>query len=308
MYKKAQKSNRKLRMAIAGIAGTGKTYTALRLASELGSRVALLDTERSSAEVYSDRFNFDVAQLDTHHPQNYVDAIKAAQDYDVLIVDSLSHAWMGRDGALDLVGKQGKSFNAWGKVTPLHNLLLDTLLSYPGHLIATMRMKQAYEQEKDAKGKISVAKIGLATQQRDGIDYEFDLFGVMDVMNNITIEKSRCPELSGMVFSRPGEELASIIKTWLYSGVTPEAAPEAAPEVTPEVKPEVNGSIDALTGEAMEKLSQLFSGKELLIHKFLVMRGQIKDGETWQSISQNYANSILDKPQVFLSTAVALSR
>jgi len=295
-------------MAIAGIAGTGKTYTALRLASELGSRVALLDTERSSAEVYSDRFNFDVAQLDTHHPQNYVDAIKAAQDYDVLIVDSLSHAWMGRDGALDLVGKQGKSFNAWGKVTPLHNLLLDTLLSYPGHLIATMRMKQAYEQEKDAKGKISVAKIGLATQQRDGIDYEFDLFGVMDVMNNITIEKSRCPELSGMVFSRPGEELASIIKTWLYSGVTPEAAPEAAPEVTPEVKPEVNGSIDALTGEAMEKLSQLFSGKELLIHKFLVMRGQIKDGETWQSISQNYANSILDKPQVFLSTAVALSR
>jgi hypothetical protein len=302
MYKKAQRSNRKLRMAIAGIAGSGKTYTALRLASELGSRVALLDTERSSAEVYSDKFNFDVAQLDTHHPQNYVDAIKAAEaDYDVLIVDSLSHAWMGRDGALDLVGKQGKSFNAWGKVTPLHNLLLDTLLSYPGHLIATMRMKQAYEQEKDAKGKISVAKIGLATQQRDGIDYEFDLFGVMDVMNNITIEKSRCPELSGMVFSRPGEELASIIKTWLYS--------EAAPEAAPEVKPEVNGNIDAaLTASAKEKLSQLFSGKELLIHKFLVMRGQIKDGETWQSISQNYADSILDKPEVFLSTAVALSR
>lgn len=289
-------------MAIAGIAGSGKTYTALRLASELGSRVALLDTERSSAEVYSDKFNFDVAQLDTHHPQNYVDAIKAAEaDYDVLIVDSLSHAWIGRDGALDLVGKQGKSFNAWGKVTPLHNLLLDTLLSYPGHLIATMRMKQAYEQEKDAKGKISVAKIGLATQQRDGIDYEFDLFGVMDVMNNITIEKSRCPELSGMVFSRPGEELASIIKTWLYS--------EAAPEAAPEVKPEVNGNIDAaLTASAKEKLSQLFSGKELLIHKFLVMRGQIKDGETWQSISQNYADSILDKPEVFLSTAVALSR
>jgi hypothetical protein len=302
MYKKAQRSNRKLRMAIAGIAGSGKTYTALRLASELGSRVALLDTERSSAEVYSDKFNFDVAQLDTHHPQNYVDAIKAAEaDYDVLIVDSLSHAWIGRDGALDLVGKQGKSFNAWGKVTPLHNLLLDTLLSYPGHLIATMRMKQAYEQEKDAKGKISVAKIGLATQQRDGIDYEFDLFGVMDVMNNITIEKSRCPELSGMVFSRPGEELASIIKTWLYS--------EAAPEAAPEVKPEVNGNIDAaLTASAKEKLSQLFSGKELLIHKFLVMRGQIKDGETWQSISQNYADSILDKPEVFLSTAVALSR
>lgn len=290
-------------MAIAGIAGSGKTYTALRLASELGNRVALLDTERSSAEVYSDRFDFDVAQLETHHPQNYVDAIKAAQDYDVLIVDSLSHAWMGRDGALDLVGKQGKSFNAWGKVTPLQNLLLDTLLSYPGHIIATMRMKQAYEQEKDAKGKISVAKIGLATQQRDGIDYEFDLFGVMDVMNNMTIEKSRCPELSGMVFARPGEELAEMIKSWLSSA---EAAPEAAPEVKLETNG--NGPSAVLTGEAMEKLSQLFSGKELMIHKFLVMRGQIKDGETWQSISQNYANSILDKPQVFLSTAVALSK
>lgn len=296
-------------MAIAGIAGSGKTYTALRLAHQLGKSVALLDTERSSAEIYSNKFDFDVAQLETHHPQSYVDAIKAASDYDVLIVDSLSHAWMGRDGALDLVGKQGKSFNAWGKVTPLHNLLLDTLMTHPGHLIATMRMKQAYEQEKDDKGKVSVAKIGLATQQRDGIDYEFDLFGVMDTMNNITIEKSRCPELSGMVFARPGEELASMIKDWLSSDEADTPPASEKPEPKPEPKPESNGALeDALTKEAKDKLSQLFSGKELLIHKFLVMRGQIKDGETWQSISQSYADSILDKPQVFLSTAVALSK
>ena len=153
MYKKAQRSNRKLRMAIAGIAGSGKTYTALRLASELGNRVALLDTERSSAEVYSDRFDFDVAQLETHHPQNYVDAIKAAQDYDVLIVDSLSHAWMGRDGALDLVGKQGKSFNAWA-----HSLLPSPNLAF---LIPFIAGNTFLAVESAIPGRLSITFISI---------------------------------------------------------------------------------------------------------------------------------------------------
>jgi hypothetical protein len=316
MFKKAKRSNRNLRMAIVGVSGGGKTYTALKLASYLGSSTALIDTERSSAEIYSAEFEFDVAQLDNFHPQNYIDAINKAADggYEVLIIDSLSHAWMGKDGALDLVNKHGKSFNAWGKVTPLQDKLLDTMLGYPGHIITTMRQKQAYSQEKDAKGKISVAKVGLATVQRDGIDFEFDVFGSMDTMNNMTIEKTRCPALTGQMYARPGEELAKELLGWLESGEPvepvkfeqPEALPEPKPKAKAKAKPEANGQSSASLDEAIRnKLSELFVGKEIVVQKFMVMRGQIKDGETWQSITPSYANSILDKPDVFISTAIS---
>lgn len=304
MFKKAKRASRKLRMAIAGIAGSGKTYTALSLANRLGKKVALLDTERSSAEIYSTLFEFDVAQLSSHHPQKYVDAINEAAKakYDVMIIDSLSHAWMGREGALDLVSKQGKTFNAWGKVTPLQDKLLDTIMTFPGHVIATMRMKQAYEQAKDDKGKITVAKIGLATQQREGIDYEFDLFGVMDALNNLTVEKSRCPALAGKLFAQPGEELAGIILQWLKSGEEDEVV--FAPAATSNAATS-NGTLE---GELREKVSAVVKGNEELVHKFLQMKGQIKGDQTWQNMTKDYALRITDKPKEFLSCVAAVSK
>ena len=74
-------------------------------------------------------------ELESFHPQRYIEAIAEAQaaGYDVLIIDSLSHAWMGKDGALELVDKaakrnpSGNSFAAWRDVTPLHNLLVDAM-------------------------------------------------------------------------------------------------------------------------------------------------------------------------------------
>ena len=312
MFKKAKRSNRNLRMAIAGVSGGGKTYTALKLASYLGNSTALIDTERSSAEIYSAEYEFDVAQLDNHHPQNYIDAIKKAAEggYDTLIIDSLSHAWVGKDGALDLVSKHGKSFNAWGKVTPLQDKLLDTMLGYPGHVISTMRQKQSYAQEKDDKGKISVSKVGLATVQRDGIDFEFDVFGSMDTMNNMTIEKSRCPALAGQMFARPGEELAKELLLWLETGepVAPVKFdnPEPVPIPTLPSESNSNGKAAPSLDEAIRnKLSKLFKGEEVAVQKFLIMRGQIKDGETWQAIQPSDANEILERPEVFISTAIA---
>lgn len=304
MFKKAERSNRKLRMALAGVSGGGKTYTALKLASYLGGSTALLDTERSSAEIYSTEFNFDVAQLTNHHPQKYVEAINQAAEnnYDTLIIDSLSHAWIGKDGALELVSKHGKSFNAWGKVTPLLDKLTDTLLGYPGHVIATMRQKQSYSQEKDDRGKITVAKVGLATQQRDGIDFEFDVFGSMDTMNTMTIEKSRCPELAGQMFAMPGQELAKILIGWL-DGNPSEPVKFEKPKEAP--KEEVKKNVTKLTEDQAGKLSKLFTGNEENVEKFLLMRGRIKKGENWEMMNPpSYADQILEKPDAFIATVI----
>lgn len=227
-FKRAVKTQSRLRLALAGPAGSGKTYSALNVGSVLanGQPLAVVDTERGSASKYSDLFDFDVLELDTFHPQNYIDAIEAAASggYAVLVIDSLSHAWMGKDGALELVDRaakrsqSGNSFAAWRDVTPLHNQLVDAMLRANLHLIVTMRSKQEYVQEKDQNGKTSVRKIGLAPVQRDGLEYEFDVFGDLDTNNNLIIGKTRCPELTGALIPKPGEPLARTLLAWLGQG------------------------------------------------------------------------------------------
>jgi len=60
MFKKAVRSQAKLKLALTGPSGSGKTYSALQLAKGLGGKVAVLDTENGSASLYSDSFEFDV--------------------------------------------------------------------------------------------------------------------------------------------------------------------------------------------------------------------------------------------------------
>ena len=235
-FRRATKQQAKLRMALIGPSGSGKTYTALRIASHLGTRVAVIDTERGSASKYADKFSFDVLELDSFHPQQYIDGIKAAEaeGYDVLIIDSLSHAWAGKDGALELVDKaakrmqSGNTFAAWRDVTPLHNALVDAMLQSRLHLIVTMRAKTEYVVEKDERtGKTVPRKVGLAPIQRDGLEYEFDVVADMDLDNNMIVSKSRCEALTGAVIAKPGEDVANILRAWLSDGAPAAEAPRA---------------------------------------------------------------------------------
>ena len=222
MFKKATKSQTRLRLAITGVAGAGKTYTALTIGKHLGQRIALIDTERGSASKYSgDVADFDVLELEQFPPREYVKAIKAAEGegYDVLIIDSLSHAWAGKGGALEMVDeiaarmKNPNNFAAWKDVTPEQHMLIEAILQSRMHVIATMRSKMAYTQE----GK-QVHKLGMAPIQRDGVEYEFDVIGEMDLEHKMLITKSRCAALDKKVFRYPGEDIAIELKKWLTDG------------------------------------------------------------------------------------------
>lgn len=227
-FQKAVKAQEKLRLALDGPPGGGKTYTSLVVGAELaakgGGRVALIDSERSSARKYASMFDFDHLTLPDNDPRTYIEAIKAAAaaGYAVLIIDSLSHAWEGTLDMKDAVQKRSKSndgFGAWRTVTPVHNDLVDVMLRFPGHVIATMRTKMEYLIEKnESTGKSSVSKVGLKPVQRDGVDYEFDVVGDMDQENTLTITKSRCFELAGAVIRRPTKELADMLWDWLQDG------------------------------------------------------------------------------------------
>jgi len=211
MFKKATKKGQSARMALFGPAGSGKTYTSLLIARGLvgpGGRVAVIDTERGSASKYSDVDNFDVCELSTFAPEEYVEALRGAAEagYGVVVIDSLSHAWEGEGGILDQVDKRGGRFDAWKEMTPQTRALIDMILTYPGHVIVTMRSKTEYVVEKNERGKSEPRKIGLAPRFKDGMEYEFDIVGEMDDANVMRITKSRCVALSGKSISRPGKD------------------------------------------------------------------------------------------------------
>jgi len=257
-FKKAVKEQGKLRLALCGLAGSGKTYTALAIATTIGAlmraaghgagRVAVIDSERGSAQLYADKFEFDVDELDTFSPLTYVDRIHEAESagYDIIVLDSISHAWMGRGGALEqrdiAAARAGNGFTAWSQVTPKHNALVDAMMSSRAHVIATMRVKMEHAQVVNAAGKTEIQKLGLAAVQRDGMEYEFTLVGDLDHNHSLKISKTRVHGMDiGDMFDRPGEAFTKRIYSWLMSGAAREPRPAPRPEPA-ETEPPIEAS------------------------------------------------------------------
>lgn len=239
MFKKAIKQEAKLRLAIAGPSGSGKTYTALAIASNLGKKIALVDTEHGSASKYADLFSFDVLEMKPPFaPDRFITSIQEAQamGYDVIILDSLTHAWQGTGGLLDMVDQiaarssSKNTFAAWKEGTPIYNRLIDSIIQSEIHIIATMRSKQDYAMSKDDQGKTKVEKLGLAPIQREGFEYEFDVVLNIDIDNTAIVSKTRCPALTGGVYKKPGKEIAEILVNWL-TGLPRQD--KAEPSITP---------------------------------------------------------------------------
>lgn len=223
MFQKATKKKQKARVALIGPAGSGKTFTALTIGKHLGKKIAVIDTERGSASKYSgDVADFDVCELPTFSPKDYMRAIAdaASAGYDVLVIDSMSHAWEGEGGILDQVDKRGGRFDAWKDMSPQTRALIDAILSYPGHVIATMRTKTEYVIEEKERGGRTVKeprKIGLAPKFKDGLEYEFDVVANMDDAM-LTVSKSRCSALAEASIKKPGKPFADALLAWLDDG------------------------------------------------------------------------------------------
>jgi hypothetical protein len=233
VFKKAQKSQAKLRLSIAGPSGSGKTYTALAIATNLGKRVAVVDTENSSASKYADKFSFDALNLDTFSPETYIQALEAAKqgDYDVVVIDSLSHSWFGKDGAIEQADRAekriGNKFAAWRDVTPLYNRMIMSIIQAPFHVIATLRTKTEYVIEENERGKKVPKKVGLQAIAKENSEYEFDVVGEMNQENDLVITKTRCSLLNNQVYKRPGADIAKILQAWLSDGPKAEEASKA---------------------------------------------------------------------------------
>jgi hypothetical protein len=229
-FQPATRQQLKLRMAIDGPSGAGKSVTALRCAHALGKRIAVIDSESGSARLYvgetfDDRpFAFDVCEITTYSPSEYTSLIEDAgrSGYEAIVVDSLSHAWEGRDGALELVDKKGGNrFTAWKDVTPLHRRMVEVIKTSPCHVIVTMRSKVEHVLEVNEKGQQVPRKIGMAPVQRPGMEYEFDLYLSMDWSHVGTVTKTRCRAVDGVACVKPGAAFMAPVVAWLNEGAAP---------------------------------------------------------------------------------------
>jgi hypothetical protein len=249
-FRTAQRRKAHLRLGIAGPSGSGKTASALLLAYGLCGdwrKIGLIDTENGSGELYVGATigctrigDYQVLTLTApYEPGKYIQAIREAEQagLEVVIVDSLSHAWAGEGGLLDQHGKiadrGGNSFAAWRQVTPMHNQLVEAMLQSGIHVIATLRSKTEYVVAADEKGKSTPKKIGLAPVQREGMEYEFTVFLDLDQKHVAYASKDRTNLLDGRYFT-PTVETGQTLRTWLEQGtegnVEPQVAETAAPD------------------------------------------------------------------------------
>jgi len=242
MFVQATRKKVRLRMAIDGVSGSGKTYTALRFGTAMqmdidpDRKIGFINTESGAAEKYLGLcpdgypWDFHVCYLPNYSPTSYTAAIMAAgrEGFQVLIIDSLSHAWAGVGGALEIKDAQGgNSFTAWKTVTPMHNRMIESILHSPCHIIATMRSKTEYVMELDANGKSVPRKIGMEPVQRAGMEYEFDIYGSVSSDHILKISKSRCPSplIVDAVVMKPGADFIKPVIEWMNEGI--ELPPEA---------------------------------------------------------------------------------
>jgi len=226
-FKKAVKREAKLRFGIFAPSGGGKTYTSLLFAKEIGGKIAYIDTENGSSCKYLGEDGipeFDIADLPYENDAgkyitSLIKLIKEAQEeYNVLIIDSLTHAWTACKDEVDAAAKRmrsGSSFAAWREGSKLWSNLITAILNCKCHLICCARSKQEYVQEKDSNNKTQIKKVGLAPELREGMEYELDVVGEIDQEHNMVITKTRCRAVDGAVAKFPDGQFIKPVINWL---------------------------------------------------------------------------------------------
>lgn len=223
-FKKAKKEKIFLKILLAGASGSGKSFSALRLATGIvnktGGRIAAIDTEAGRIRYYANEFDFDDLQLtEPYTPEKYIDAINQAVDggYSVLIIDSITHEW---NYILDQVDKipGTNSYTKWGKLTPKHNKFTEKIIQSPINIIATVRGKDAYVLEQDKNGKQIPKKVGLGYTQRDGLEYEYTVTFNIDQANHVAVAQKDNTHLFENRYEVLTEKDGEALYNWANAG------------------------------------------------------------------------------------------
>ena len=227
--RQATRTKAKIRLGLSAVSGGGKTYSAIKIAKGLSrgdlSKVAIIDTENGSADLYAHLGNYNVLTLQApYSPERYVECIKSCEEagMEVIIVDSITHEWNGKGGILEIHSSMtGNSFTNWSSLTPRHQKFIDAILQSKCHVITTVRRKQDYDLSKDSNGKTKVEKAGLKEETREGFEYELTANIELDIKHNATALKDRTGLFMDKPAFTPSEETGKMLLDWCEMGETP---------------------------------------------------------------------------------------
>ena len=282
-FTKATRKKVFLKLAVTGPSGSGKTYSALRLARGLvgpNGKVAFLDTENGSASLYADRFEFDTMDIaPPFEAEKFVEGIDAAVKggYNCIIIDSASHCWEGiLEYKSQLDSRPGSnSYTNWRGAGEKYSAFMKAISQCNAHVIACLRSKMEYTQEKDERGKTTVKKVGLAPIARDGAEYEFTTVFEIALDHRASVSKDRSGLFIDKIF-QVTEETGKLLEDWRNSGA--------------------EASWKKQIEEAMEK-----HGAEAAANAFLKKVGWIQDGQTYRDVSEEKATKILSNLDGFIA-------
>jgi hypothetical protein len=232
---KIQEAKRELiwtKLALMAPSGGGKTYSALRIATGMleelkkigqaqNGKILMGNTEHARGRYYANEFKYDIVDLEApYNPEMFVEFIEYAvsEGYPILLLDSTSPEWEGKQGCLELQQAAGGTYQAWAKVTPRHDKFIAAIADSPIHIIATMRGKDQYEMEK-SDTKTTVKKLGVGAKQREGFEYEFTSTFLIDQKTSLATPQKD----NTHIFEHEGDQLLTEkhgkkIVEWANSG------------------------------------------------------------------------------------------
>ncbi len=220
--RKALRKAAKLRIGFSAVSGGGKTYGSLLVASGLASswdKIALIDTEAGSGDLYADLGEYNVLPLTSFSPEKYIEAIMTceAAGMEVIIIDSITHEW---EFLLQAHAKMtGNSFTNWSAITPRHDAFKNKILQSPCHIFTTVRRKIEYEMDQSG-GKTKIMKLGTKEITREGFEYE--LTANLEINENHYVKASK--DRTGLFVDKDefilSKQTGVMLKEWAEAGAS----------------------------------------------------------------------------------------
>lgn len=229
-----------LKAGLLGFAGSGKTFTAIKLAigtrafQKLDGPVAMLDTEAAAqyvAPMVKAETGKDLLGVQTRVLKDAIEFLKTcqAQGVSVAVIDSVTHLWRELcDSYLKQVNEalkaKGKNytrnrleFQDWGPIKAKWEEFSNLYLNAPMHVIIAGRAgyEYDYEQREDGSGK-DLVKTGIKMKTEGEFGYEPSLLIQMEriqqasdgsllnhIVHRATVIKDRFGVLDGHSFDNP---------------------------------------------------------------------------------------------------------
>lgn len=307
--RKAERKQSKLRIGLSSPSGAGKTYSALLLAKGLvgdWSKVGMIDTETGRGDLYSDLGGYNIATLQPPFtPERYIEYINGMIEagMEVIIIDSISHEWEGKDGCIESNEKlaqakyKGNTWSAWSETTPRHQKFIDSIVQCPVHVITTVRNKVDTVMTDDKK----VKKVGVKEITREGFEYELTVNFSLDRDTHMAIvSKDNTKLFEGKDPFVITEDTGKMLIEWVRSGSVDTTETEKS-----EKRKNMNGLLSQLGKDESFIISQVKKPIQLLTSEEFdkinsqlasVVQKKLSSKETAEERDQRISNELDDIP------------